>query len=240
LTGTSCRLGRADARFGVSKKIGCPILRVLAKGGKYASPAAGRPFGFNFNGSGFTGDVVVEAAPAIVFWLCDQATLYRVAMDVAELFDLFLRTGDIEVVIATLPELLLVGWLEFPGGELLEDLEEGGEGVEGWFVGEQVDMLGHEDIGRDEEALLPARLFQESLDGVFYLGSVQEGLTFVATEGDEVEVAGLLKAFEARWHGGGRSLYLYRGWGWWRVERVVRAVYIPPFAKARRMGHPRF
>src|SRR6266702_1191963 len=26
----------------------------------------------------------------------------------------------------------------------------------------------------------------------------------------------------------------------WDGERAVRAVYIPPFAKARRMGHPRF
>jgi hypothetical protein len=41
----------------------------------------------------------------------------------------------------------------------------------------------------------------------------------VATEGDEMELIGLLEAFEAGC-------------------MVVRAVYIPPFAKARRMGHP--
>jgi hypothetical protein len=38
-------------------------------------------------------------------------------------------------------------------------------------------------------------------------------LALVATEGDEVEVSGLLKAFEAGRHGGGRSLHLQSG-GW--------------------------
>jgi hypothetical protein len=70
-----------------------------------------------------------------------------------------------------------------------------------------VNVLGHQDIGCDDEALLSARLFQEPLDGVFGLGSAQEGLPLVATEGDEVEELGLLKAFEAGRHGGARSLH---------------------------------
>jgi hypothetical protein len=36
-----------------------------------------------------------------------------------------------------------------------------------------------------------------------------------------VELSGLLEAFQARWHG-------------------VRAVYIPPFAKSAKDGHPSF
>jgi hypothetical protein len=36
---------------------------------------------------------------------------------------------------------------------------------------------------------------------------VEEGLTLVATEGDEVEVVGLLVAFEAGGHGGTSSLH---------------------------------
>jgi hypothetical protein len=55
------------------------------------------------------GRVVVEAAPAIVFRLWHQATHDRVAMDIAELLDELLLAGDVEVVIAALPELLLVG-----------------------------------------------------------------------------------------------------------------------------------
>jgi hypothetical protein len=43
----------------------------------------------------------------------------------------------------------------------------------------------------------------------------------ITTAGDEVELFGLLEAFEAGGH-------------------AARAVYIPPFAEARRMGHPSF
>ena len=44
--------------------------------------------------------------------------------------------------------------------------------------------------------------------------SAQEGLALVATEGDEVEELGLLEAFEAGRHGGGRSLHpVADGWG---------------------------
>ena len=50
---------------------------------------------------------------------------------------------------------------------------------------------------------------------------MEEGLTLVATEGDEVEVLGLLVTFEAGGHGGTSSLHSH------------------PSQKARRMGHPR-
>jgi len=67
-----------------------------------------------------------------------------------------------------------------------------------------------------------AGLFEESLDGVLRFGSAEEGLTLVTTESDEVEVAGLLKAFETRWHGGGRSLLPAKKWdGSGRCERAT-------------------
>jgi hypothetical protein len=66
-----------------------------------------------------------------------------------------------------------------------------------------------------------AGLFEDLLDYVFCFVGVEQGLTLVTTEGDEVELFGLLEAFEAGGH-------------------AVRAVYIPPFAEARRMGHPSF
>src|ERR1700716_3701748 len=134
-----------------------------------------------------------------------------------------------------------------------------------------MDVLGHEDVGGQAEVLLFAGLFEDLLDGVFCFFCVKEGLALVTTEGDEVELVGLLEAFQARWHGGASSLHptLRKGakdgapgrslgessrvpegqqvmkWSWlvcWKrfrpVGMVVRTVYIPPFAKARRMGHP--
>src|SRR5260370_1048591 len=56
----------------------------------------------------------------------------------------------------------------------------------------------------------------------FCCWGVEEGLALVATEGDEVELLGLLEAFQAGWHGGTSSLH-------------------PTLRKVpRRMGHPSF
>ena len=46
-----------------------------------------------------------KAAPAPVFGLFGQSTSDGIAMDVTELFDEFLLSEDIEVVITALPEL---------------------------------------------------------------------------------------------------------------------------------------
>jgi hypothetical protein len=74
---------------------------------------------------------------------------------------------------------------------LFEDLQEGGHGADCGFVCEEVDALGHEDVGRDTQALLFAGLFEDSLGGVFGGVALEEGLATVAAEGDEVEVSGL-------------------------------------------------
>jgi hypothetical protein len=47
-------------------------------------------------------------------------------VDVLELLDVLFGAGDVEVVVAALPKLLLVGGLELARGLLLEDLEEDG------------------------------------------------------------------------------------------------------------------
>ena len=59
---------------------------------------------------------MVEAAPAVIFGLSDEAAFDRVAVDVLELFDVLLHAGDVEVVVAALPELFLIGGFELAGG----------------------------------------------------------------------------------------------------------------------------
>jgi hypothetical protein len=71
--------------------------------------------GFDFDGAGFAGGVMAEAAPAIVFWIGDQAASDGVAVDVLELFGELLCARYVEVVVAALPELFLVGRFEFAG-----------------------------------------------------------------------------------------------------------------------------
>jgi hypothetical protein len=78
-----------------------------------------------------------------------------------------------------------------------------------------MDVLGHQDVGGDTEALLLSGLFEEPLDCVLCLRGAEEVLSLVTAEGDEMEELGLLEALEAGRHDGGRSLSLYTdGWGW--------------------------
>jgi hypothetical protein len=90
---------------------------------------------------------------------------------------------------------------------LLQDLNEVGEGACFGFVGEEMDVLGHQDVGGYGESLLFTGLFEDLLDGVFCFCCVEEGLAFVTTECDEVKLVGLVEASEARWHGGSSSLH---------------------------------
>jgi hypothetical protein len=56
-----------------------------------------------------------------------------------------------------------------------------------------MDVLGHEDVGGDAEALLSSDLFKDRVECVFCVVGGEEGLTAVTTEGDEVEVFRLLE-----------------------------------------------
>ncbi len=71
----------------------------------------------------------------------------------------------------------------------------------GGFGEEEGDVLGHEDVAVEVEAVGSAGVFEDLLDGVFGFGGGEVGEAVKAAEGDEVEVAGLLEAFEAVGHG---------------------------------------
>jgi hypothetical protein len=75
-------------------------------------PSSG-PFRLDFDRASFSGGIVVEAAPVIVFGARHKAPHDRVTVDVANLFDPFLLGVDVEVVVASLPELFLTDGLEF-------------------------------------------------------------------------------------------------------------------------------
>src|SRR5205823_1217111 len=70
-----------------------------------------------------------------------------------------------------------------------------------------MDVLGHKDVGGYAESVLFTGFFEDLLDGVFWFFGMEEGLTFVTAEGDEVKLVGLVETSEARWHGGSSSLH---------------------------------
>jgi hypothetical protein len=148
---------------------------------------------------------VVEAAPAVVFGAGDEAAGDGVAVDVADFFHEFAGGEGVEVVVAGLPELFASAFEEF-GGLAFDYSKEGGEGVFLRLAGEKVNVLGHEDVGVDDEVMGVPGLFDDSFEDVFGFGFFEVGKTAVTTEGDEVELACLLAAFKADGHGGILSL----------------------------------
>ena len=158
--------------------------------------SAGGSFGFDFYWAGFADGVVVEAAPAVVFGAFDQAAGYWVAVDVADFFHEFVGGEDVEVVVTGLPEVFAGAFEEF-GGLSLDDSQGGGEGAVWGFGDEEVDVLRHEDVGVEGEAVGEAGLFDDLFEDVFGFGRFQVRAAVVTTEGDEVELACVLAAFKA-------------------------------------------
>lgn len=65
-----------------------------------------------------------------------------------------------------------------------------------------MDVVRHDDVAEDLEAVLFPCLFEDFLEGISGFFCVQdEGVTMTA-DGDEVKVTGLLESFEAGWHDG--------------------------------------
>jgi hypothetical protein len=66
-----------------------------------------------------------------------------------------------------------------------------------WFAEEEVDVLGHEDVGVEAEVVGAAGSFDDLFEDVLGLGCFEVRKTAVTTEGDEVELACVLAAFKA-------------------------------------------
>lgn len=64
-----------------------------------------------------------------------------------------------------------------------------------------MDVVRHEDVAEDGEAISLAGLFEDLLEGVAGGGSSEDIGVTVAADGDEVEMPGLLMSNEALGHG---------------------------------------
>lgn len=108
-------------------------------------PATSCPVGFDLYRLG-AGGLVGEAAPGVVLAAGDEASLDRVAVDATDHFGARFLAGDVAVEVAGLPELVAEA-LEGAGGGLLEGLDPLVEQDAWGLVDEEVDVLGHEDVG---------------------------------------------------------------------------------------------
>ena len=117
---------------------------------------------------------------------------YWVAVDVAEFFDALWVGEDVEVVVAGEPERFFG---EFVRDGTLDDGECHAQWFD-WGLGyEEVDVFWHDDVADDVKVVAFADGFQGFEEDLFCVGGGQVGGSVVTTEGDEVEVSGLLSAF---------------------------------------------
>jgi hypothetical protein len=150
--------------------------------------------------AGLAGGVGEETAPGPVFGLCYEFSCDRVAMHVLQLFYSLGFGEDVEVVVARLPEVF-AGAAEELGGFTLEDSEGGGYCSCPWFRHQQVDVLGHEDVTQDGEAVTGGEGLEHVLQNLFGFWGVEVGEAAVTAKGDEVEIAFVLETLEALGHG---------------------------------------
>jgi hypothetical protein len=143
----------------------------------------------DLDGLGFVGGVGVEAAPWPVFRTLDYSGLDGVAVHGAELLDPLGFREDVEVVIAGFPN-------KFGGagtGEtLLENLNRCRQLLSVGFSYEKMDVVRHEDVPKDVKQVFLAGFFEDSLEGVTGFGGLEDVDVAVATDGDEMEVPGVL------------------------------------------------
>lgn len=157
--------------------------------------------GFDLDSALFAGEPVAEAAPGPVFRFLDETACNRIAVDVAELFYELALGEDVEVVVADLPELLAVAF-EGLRGLAFEDVQGAGEGPGFRFAEEEMDVLGHEDVAEDVEAVASPELFECGFEGGAGVVVAEKRETLVTAEGDEVVVAFGLVAPEIFGHVG--------------------------------------
>ena len=87
-----------------------------------------------------------------------------------------------------------------PCDRLFESFDRCGQSASFGFAHQQVDVLGHDDITEDEEAVFRSCFFESLLEHLHRAMSHQKRLAAVATEGDEVKCTDVLVSLEAPGH----------------------------------------
>src|SRR5947209_2064929 len=130
-----------------------------------------------------------EARPRPIVRLRYETASDRIAVDVAKLLDALGFGVYVEVVIARLPKGAL-GALNRDGN--LERLERFGESGDPRLAQEKVDVLGHNDVSGDEEAVAEADGFERLLKQGACFGGAKVRSSVIAGERNEVEVSRFL------------------------------------------------
>jgi hypothetical protein len=135
-----------------------------------------------------------EARPGPILRIGDQAAADWIAAYVFEFLDRLDMVPHVEVIVTASPESHVSGFLEPLGDLLLQHLQNDRELRFARLADHQMNMLRHDDVTGDDQAVTVPDFLQFFLkDGVPGSG-LEQWLSVVTTEGEEVEMARVLIA----------------------------------------------
>jgi hypothetical protein len=142
-----------------------------------------------------------ETAPHPLLGTLHQPPLDRIAVQVAQLLDQLALTPHIEVIIALLPERAASGKRpQLTPHVLLEHLNRQRQLAPLGLADQQVHVLGHDHVSAHVEPVPLPNPLQRPFEDPTRLRRSQQGSAMVATEGDEVQKARLLKPLQSPGH----------------------------------------
>ena len=155
-----------------------------------------------------------KTAPLPVLRVHNEAALDRVVVHIPEFLGPLVGTPDVEVVVANLPEGMVVR--PFPyllqrtrksgageqlvGADLLEHLQSRCQRASLRLADEKMHVLRHDNVSSDEESVPYAGALQSEFENTARGWSAEKRSPAVTTEGDEVEMTGLMVASESPGH----------------------------------------
>jgi hypothetical protein len=178
----------------------------------------------DFDGLDFSGRVVTVAAPQPVLGVGRQSTDDRIAVDVLEFFDALLLGANVEIVIASLPELpgsresqvfkisgcpILFPLLEKGGIEnlpglmrhpLFQNLESLSDVTDLWIGNQEMEVFGHQNVAVHTEIELLSSFLKDSQEALFDAVIVEQRSPPITTAGNKMRTAGVVIALEFRGH----------------------------------------
>ena len=126
-------------------------------------------------------------------------------MNVPQLLNALRLGPDVEVVVARQPKRSTFNFAQLPRNILLQHLQRNRE-LRSFRLGDQqMNVLGHDYISGDVEAIPFSRLFQILLEEIPSARRAQARLAPIGTKSEKVQTARFLKSLETPWHGFNRK-----------------------------------
>jgi hypothetical protein len=159
-----------------------------------------------------------KTAPGPVLGMIDQFSFQRIHLHVLELFDSLLQTPHVKVVKPPLPKsrqrivATCKGQIQLSRGRsplaaqaardvLFQNLNHGGRRSLGWLADEQMNVLGHDDITHQGEAVAIAHFAKNMYKSISGANRAQKRQAPIAGEGHEMQMTASVAANEVVGHG---------------------------------------